>query len=190
MQRMDYDEFGNVILDTNPGFQPFGFAGGIYDRDTKLTHFGAREYDAATGRWLSKDPIGFGGGFNFYSYSINDPINLIDPNGHNPLLLLIFAPEIGSLVTAAVTATIVAAGGLSVYDAYSKQGSQEKEKMKEEGAAEGSSNKQARDVANEWKMDEDEAKDFHQTMEPGMDYHGLRKLAEDLFGPKKDRCGK
>ena len=31
LQRMDYDEFGNVILDTNPGFQPFGFAGGIYD---------------------------------------------------------------------------------------------------------------------------------------------------------------
>ncbi len=36
MQRMDYDEFGTVILDTNPGFQPFGFAGGIYDRDTVL----------------------------------------------------------------------------------------------------------------------------------------------------------
>ena len=27
-QRMDYDAFGNVILDTNPAFQPFGFAGG------------------------------------------------------------------------------------------------------------------------------------------------------------------
>ena len=27
-QRMDYDEFGLVTLDTNPGFQPFGFAGG------------------------------------------------------------------------------------------------------------------------------------------------------------------
>jgi hypothetical protein len=29
-QRVDYDAFGNVILDTNPGFQPFGFAGGLY----------------------------------------------------------------------------------------------------------------------------------------------------------------
>ena len=27
-QRLDYDAFGNVALDTNPGFQPFGFAGG------------------------------------------------------------------------------------------------------------------------------------------------------------------
>ena len=24
-----YDEFGNVLMDTNPGFQPFGFAGGL-----------------------------------------------------------------------------------------------------------------------------------------------------------------
>ncbi|MDP1697369.1 MAG: hypothetical protein Q8L45_06260 [Xanthomonadaceae bacterium] len=36
-QRMDYDAFGNVTLDTNPGFQPFGFAGGLYDRDTQST---------------------------------------------------------------------------------------------------------------------------------------------------------
>ncbi len=47
-QELDYDEFGNVILDTNPGFQPFGFAGCLYDVDTKLCHFGAREYDAET----------------------------------------------------------------------------------------------------------------------------------------------
>lgn len=30
IQRMDYDAFGNVTEDTNPGFQPFGFAGGLY----------------------------------------------------------------------------------------------------------------------------------------------------------------
>ncbi len=33
-QRMDYDEFGQVLFDSNPGFQPFGFAGGLYDGDT------------------------------------------------------------------------------------------------------------------------------------------------------------
>jgi hypothetical protein len=27
------DEFGNVLADSNPGFQPFGFAGGLYDAD-------------------------------------------------------------------------------------------------------------------------------------------------------------
>ena len=55
-QRMDYDEFGNVLSDTNPGFQPFGFAGGLYDRVTALVHFGAREYDSHAGRWTAKEP--------------------------------------------------------------------------------------------------------------------------------------
>lgn len=35
-QRLDYDEWGNVLVDTNPGFQPFGYAGGIYDGRTGL----------------------------------------------------------------------------------------------------------------------------------------------------------
>lgn len=82
VQRMDYDEFGNVILDTNPGFQPFGFAGGLYDQHTKLVRFGLRDYDAETGRWTSKDPILFAGGDpNLYGYVLNDPMNFIDPNG-------------------------------------------------------------------------------------------------------------
>jgi RHS repeat-associated protein len=59
VQRMDYDEFGQVITDTNPGFQLFGFAGGLYDRDTKLVCFGARDYDIEIGRWTAKDPILF-----------------------------------------------------------------------------------------------------------------------------------
>jgi YD repeat-containing protein len=53
-QRMDYDEFGNVIADTNPGFQPFGFAGGLYDPDTGLIRFGTRDYDPSTGRWTAE----------------------------------------------------------------------------------------------------------------------------------------
>jgi RHS repeat-associated protein len=82
VQRIDYDSFGNIVNDTNPGFQPFGFAGGIYDQHTKLTRFGARDYDAETGRWTSKDPILFAaGGTNLYGYVFNDPINLIDSSG-------------------------------------------------------------------------------------------------------------
>jgi len=62
--------------------QPFGFAGGIYDQHTRLTRFGARDYDAETGRWTAKDPIRFGGrSANLYGYVMSDPINLIDPSG-------------------------------------------------------------------------------------------------------------
>ncbi|MDH5528069.1 MAG: RHS repeat-associated core domain-containing protein [Nitrospirota bacterium] len=79
---MRYDAFGNVIFDSNPGFQPFGFAGGIYDSDTKLTRFGARDYDAEMGRWTAKDPIRFDGGdANLYGYVLNDPVNRMDPAG-------------------------------------------------------------------------------------------------------------
>jgi RHS repeat-associated protein len=81
-QRIDYDEFGNITADTNPGFQPFGFAGGLYDQHTGLTRFGARDYDAQTGRWTAKDPIKFrGGDTSLYGYTLNDPVNRIDPPG-------------------------------------------------------------------------------------------------------------
>jgi len=82
VQRMDYDAFGSVITDTNPGFQPFGFAGGLYDRDTRLVRFGARDYDAETGRWTAKDPILFEGGLaNLYSYVGADPVDSQDADG-------------------------------------------------------------------------------------------------------------
>lgn len=82
IQRIDYDEFGNITLDTNPGFQPFGFAGGLYDQHTGLTRFGARDYDAQVGRWTVKDPIGFDGAdSNLYAYGLGDPINKQDPRG-------------------------------------------------------------------------------------------------------------
>jgi RHS repeat-associated protein len=81
-QRMDYDEFGAVVLDTAPGFQPFGFAGGLYDRDTRLSRFGSRDYSADIGRWVNRDPIDFDGSqANLYVYVNNDPVNGLDPYG-------------------------------------------------------------------------------------------------------------
>ncbi len=80
-QRLDYDSFGRVHADTAPGFQPFGFQSGLYDSDTGLVQFGARWYDPATGRWLSKDPILLEGGFNLYVFCGNDPVNYVDPWG-------------------------------------------------------------------------------------------------------------
>jgi RHS repeat-associated protein len=54
----------------------------LYDADTGLTRFGARDYDPVVGRWTAKDPILFDGGqANLYVYVGNDPINAIDPEG-------------------------------------------------------------------------------------------------------------
>jgi RHS repeat-associated protein len=84
-QALDYDEFGHVTMDTNPGFQPFGFAGGLYDPDTSLIRFGARDCLAETDQWAARDPIGFNGGsFSLYCYAGNDPINRLDLEGTGP----------------------------------------------------------------------------------------------------------
>jgi RHS repeat-associated protein len=86
IQRLDYDEFGKVTLDTNPGFQPFGFAGGLYDTHTGLVRFGARDYDSATGRFTVKDFLRFAGrSSNLYEYAFSDPINHFDPDGLCPI---------------------------------------------------------------------------------------------------------
>jgi RHS repeat-associated protein len=86
-ESISYDEFGNVLSDTNPGFTPFGFAGGLYDRDTHLTRFGARDYDAGPGRWTAKDPALFSGrNSNLYAYAFDDPANFIDLNGLDAII--------------------------------------------------------------------------------------------------------
>jgi len=81
-QRMSYDEWGVVTQDTSPGFQPFGFAGGVYDGATGLVRFGARDLFALAGKWTSTDPASFAGGDpNTHAYVSNDPMNWIDPSG-------------------------------------------------------------------------------------------------------------
>jgi RHS repeat-associated protein len=86
-QQIEYDEFGNVTQNTNPDFQPFGFAHGLYDSQIKLVRFGVRDYDARSGRWACKDPIGFGGGVsNVFEYCLNDPVNNFDPSGLQSLV--------------------------------------------------------------------------------------------------------
>jgi RHS repeat-associated protein len=102
VQRIDYDPFGDVILDTQQGFQPFGVAGGLYDPDTRLVRFGARDLDPRTGRWTASDPLLHrSGDANLYAYTANDPVNVRDPEGENELVEL----EAGMTIADVVAAT-------------------------------------------------------------------------------------
>jgi RHS repeat-associated protein len=76
-----YDAWG---VRTTVGAQDaasFGFTGHMEHKELGLVFTLYRAYDPATGRWLSRDPIGEEGGINLYGYVGNDPVNLWDPWG-------------------------------------------------------------------------------------------------------------
>jgi RHS repeat-associated protein len=76
-QRMLHDEHGNVAEDWLASGRkpvPFGYGGGLYDRDIGLVRFGAGNYDPEVGRCVQPDPIGFSGGDgNLHTTCRRDP---------------------------------------------------------------------------------------------------------------------
>ncbi|MEW6068541.1 MAG: RHS repeat-associated core domain-containing protein [Nitrospirota bacterium] len=117
VKRIDYDSFGNIINDSNLAFNiPFGFAGGLHDRDTGLVRFGARDYDPSIGRWTAKDPIDFGGGdVNLFQYVGNNPVNKIDPTG-----LIAVPVAVAACMANPACASAVLAGGAATAAMLSK----------------------------------------------------------------------
>jgi len=78
-----YDSFGKVLSEQEGIPNPFKYVGqfGVMDEENGLLYMRARYYDPEAGRFISKDPIGFTGGLNLYSYVRNEPIGTIDPSG-------------------------------------------------------------------------------------------------------------
>ena len=80
-----YDSFGNKVSSSGSGGDRFGFTGREHDAALNLYYNRARFYDPATGRFLSRDPIGFSAGdMNLYRYVNNSPTNGSDPSGKQP----------------------------------------------------------------------------------------------------------
>jgi RHS repeat-associated protein len=82
-----YDSFGNITSSTETFAQPFRYTGREWDSETALYYYRARYYDATAGRFISEDPIGFGGSHDFYTYTGNKPVNFTDPTGWKECLL-------------------------------------------------------------------------------------------------------
>jgi RHS repeat-associated protein len=78
-----YDAFGNLLSETNDAVdEVFGFTGRLWDEATQTQNNLHRIYDPATGRFLTEDPIGFGGGdANLSRYVGNSPTSFTDPQG-------------------------------------------------------------------------------------------------------------
>jgi RHS repeat-associated protein len=88
IQAYKHDAFGNVISMLAENVRiPFGFGGGLLDADTGLVHLGYREYDPRIGRFIQPDPLGYAGGdVDVYGYCLDDPVNLVDPLGLEPII--------------------------------------------------------------------------------------------------------
>ncbi|WP_437753783.1 RHS repeat domain-containing protein [Sorangium sp. So ce1389] len=97
-QHVEYLPSGELWADqTDSRFQnrqPYLFTGKELDLSTGLYYYGARSYEPRLGVWLSPDPIlnqymaggPAGGVFNpgnlgLYTYALNNPVNLVDPDG-------------------------------------------------------------------------------------------------------------
>jgi RHS repeat-associated protein len=78
-----YDPYGNIVTETNASEgDRFKFAGMEYDSVTGLYYDHARYYDAAIGRFVSQDPMGFAAGdANLYRYVQNCPTTQADTSG-------------------------------------------------------------------------------------------------------------
>jgi len=60
----------------------YKFNGKEQDEATGFYYYGARYYEPSLSRWLSTDPLAEKyQGFSPYNYTLNNPINLVDPDG-------------------------------------------------------------------------------------------------------------
>lgn len=81
-----YDEWGNILSQTEQINNPFKYAGEIHDPETGLYYLRARYYDPSLGRFINKDtnegditnPLTL----NLYTYAYNNPLIYIDPSGN------------------------------------------------------------------------------------------------------------
>ncbi len=80
-----FSAFGTSTSTISTTFDPYsGFGGqaGYYtDWEIGLQLCGSRYYDAAAGRFITRDPIEYDGGINLYNYTANNSINRLDPTG-------------------------------------------------------------------------------------------------------------
>jgi RHS repeat-associated protein len=92
--RYEYGAFGETISvdgEAVADANPIRFSTKYLDGETGLLYYTHRYYDAANGRWPSRDPIEEQGGLNLYGMVRNDPVNFIDYLGLDTYVLLYYS---------------------------------------------------------------------------------------------------
>ena len=129
--RESYTPYGETLLSPAANDNQGGFTGHIKDKATGLNYMQARYYDPNMGRFLSVDPVTFmdtgnPGYFNRYTYTMNDPVNRIDPDGQAcvPCVVVaavIIADKVYGAYDAVQTVKGVADGTIDPADAITSQ---------------------------------------------------------------------
>jgi RHS repeat-associated protein len=86
-QHLEYFAFGETFVEehSNTDRTPYLYNGKELDEETGLYYYGARYYDVRTSVFISVDPLAEKyPGWSPYNYTLNNPINLIDPTGLSP----------------------------------------------------------------------------------------------------------
>ncbi|HKG60731.1 MAG TPA: RHS repeat-associated core domain-containing protein [Pyrinomonadaceae bacterium] len=78
VNRLQYEAIGE---NSGSNLTRYTFTGREHDSQLKLFYYRARWYDSSTGRFVTEDPAGFGGGENLYAYGNLNPISFSDPKG-------------------------------------------------------------------------------------------------------------
>ena len=81
--RVTYGSYGEIVARTGDTATEFLYNGrdGVVADPNGLYHMRARYYSPETRRFLNADPIGFGGGTNWYAYVGGSPVMGVDPRG-------------------------------------------------------------------------------------------------------------
>ncbi|WP_168735606.1 RHS repeat-associated core domain-containing protein [Cohnella fermenti] len=122
----DYDEWGNVVQQTEQIANVFKYAGEVFDSETGFYYLRARYYDPTIGRFINEDtyegqitnPLSL----NLYTYVLNNPLTSIDPTGHNPIAIgITIIRGLGAAIGVLSTISAGVAVGLSIPNSKSKE---------------------------------------------------------------------
>jgi RHS repeat-associated protein len=112
----EYDEYGNLEENETQGFQnETTYTGSVTDKSTGLQYMNARYYDAENGRFLTQDTY-TGNPYDpwtqhLYAYCGNNPVSMVDPTGHFPIVI---AGLLWGLLEGILAAGTAYAGGMIV----------------------------------------------------------------------------
>ena len=83
IDRVSYSPYGSIVSRSGSNDTPFlsNATYGVMTEQSGLLYMRARYYNPTTCRFANPDPLGFGGGANFYAQANGNPVNLIDPTG-------------------------------------------------------------------------------------------------------------